>query len=68
MSGLSCSLTSGTYKKILDEIVDWSKKATNRNMFKDPYEAAIKVFETEIPTKIEQAKHIPITQGQLVSF
>ena len=68
MSGLSCSLTSGTYKKILDEIVDWSKKATNRNMFKDPYEAAIKVFETEIQTKFEQAKHIPITEGQVGSF
>ncbi len=68
MSGLSCSLTSGTYKKVLDEIVDWSKKQSNRNYFKDPYEAAIKVLETEVMAKFEQVKHVPITEGQVGSF
>ena len=65
---INCSLTSGKYKELLDEITTWSEKATTRSYFKDPYAAAIKLAESETMAKFKEIKHMPLTSGQLGSF
>ena len=65
---LSCSLTSGKYKEVLELIKKWAGKARNKSHFKDPYEAAIRILETETMAKFEEIKHLPLTDGQVGSF
>ena len=65
---LSCSLTSGKYKEVLELIKKWAGKARNKSYFKDPYEAAIRILETETMAKFEEIKHLPLTDGQVGSF
>jgi len=65
---LSCSLTSGKYKEFLDEITNWSEKASSRSYFRDPYAAAIKLAESETMAKFKEIKHMPLTAGQVGSF
>ena len=65
---INCSLTSGKYKEVLNIITDWAGKARNKSHFKDPYEAAIRILETETMAKFEEIKHLPLTAGQVGSF
>ena len=65
---INCSLTSGKYKELLDEITSWSEKATSRSYFRDPYSAAIKLAESETMAKFKEIKHMPLTAGQIGSF
>jgi len=65
---INCSLTSGKYKELLDEITNWSEKASSKSYFKDPYAAAIKLAESETMAKFREIKHMPLTAGQVGSF
>jgi len=65
---INCSLTSGKYKEFLDEITNWSEKASSQSYFKDPYAAAIKLAESETMAKFREIKHMPLTDGQIGSF
>ena len=65
---INCSLTSGKYKEVLNIITDWAGTARNKSYFKDPYEAAIRILETETMAKFEEIKHLPLTAGQVGSF
>ena len=38
---INCSLTSGKYKELLDEITNWSEKASSKSYFKDPYAVSL---------------------------
>ena len=65
---INCSLTSGKYKEVLGIIKKWAGTARNKSHFKDPYEAAIRILETETMAKFEEIKHLPLTAGQVGSF
>ena len=65
---INCSLTSGKYKEVLGMIKKWAGTARNKSYFKDPYEAAIRILETETMAKFEEIKHLPLTAGQVGSF
>ena len=65
----SCSLISSHYKNLLDEIDKWSETGKAKSYFKDPYEAAFKLIETEFNMDIETLRHNPdITAGQVSSY
>jgi|ETNvirenome_6_85_1030632.scaffolds.fasta_scaffold07050_2 hypothetical protein len=66
---VNCTLVSKHYKDLLGEIEKWSESNKSRSYFKDPYEAAFKLVETEFNMDLNTLKYNPeITAGQVGSF
>ena len=68
MAIIDCSIDKKNYVEIAKSIDEWASKQSNRGMFKDPWEAGLRLVETEFMFDFESAQNIPITDGQVGSF
>ena len=68
MAKFDCSIDKKNYFEIANSIDKWAKKSSSKEMFKDPWEAALRLVETEFMFDFESAANIPITNGQVGSF
>tara|TARA_R110002167_G_scaffold18119_6_gene68337 strand:- start:302 stop:2992 length:2691 start_codon:yes stop_codon:yes gene_type:complete len=57
-------------KKMGEEIIKWSKSPLAKKTFRDPFEAALRLVNTEFLIPIEEIglREVDITKGQLGSF
>ena len=69
MPAIDCSIVNKHFYDILKEIKDWSDLNKNKKYFKDPYEAAVRLVETEFGTTLELLQNNQdLTAGQTSSF
>jgi len=67
--GLNCSVVNKHFYDIIESIDNFSKSKKNQSYFKDPLEAAVKLFETEFQAGMDEVRQIPdLTIGQASSF
>ncbi len=67
--GLNCSVVNKHFYDIVKSIDDFAKSEKNKSYFKDPLEAAVKLFETEFKAGLDEVRQVPdLTIGQASSF
>ena len=66
---LDCSVVNKNFYDLIEVMDKFDKSKRNRAYFKDPLEAAVKLFETEFRAGLEEVRQNPdLTVGQVSSY